>query len=126
MANLSPASLAVSLVEFASYILELLLSLRFVLKLFSANPATPFVLWVHNTSEPFLDPFQNIFPSVALDHNYIIEFSTVFAVIIYAVAAYLLSSLILALDHNIQSMLTKSRLTTAQKQYQKGNPPKFT
>lgn len=41
--------------------IELLLGLRFVLRLLGANPASGFVQWVYEWSAPFVAPFVNIF-----------------------------------------------------------------
>jgi hypothetical protein len=41
--------------------IEIILGLRFVLKLFGANPESQFVTWIYNWSAPFVAPFNNIF-----------------------------------------------------------------
>lgn len=77
---------------------EVLIGLRIILKLFDANAATPFVNWVYETTRPLLAPFAGIFPSPVLNGGFVIEFSAIFALIIYALIAYLIESLIIALS----------------------------
>jgi hypothetical protein len=77
-------------------IVEVLLLLRVLLKFFGANPSAPFTNWIYATSTPLLTPFLGMFPSPVLEGRYILEFSTLFALIIYGLIAYLISELILA------------------------------
>lgn len=74
-------------------ILEAFLGLRFILKLFGANAGTPFVQWIYDTSAPMLAPFAGIFPTRISD-GFIFEFSTLFAMIIYAVIYMLILALV--------------------------------
>lgn len=69
---------------------ELILGLRFILKLFGANGGNDFVNWVYETSAAVLDPFRGIFPTQVFKSTFVIEFSTLFAIIIYALIAMLL------------------------------------
>jgi uncharacterized protein YggT (Ycf19 family) len=69
---------------------ELILGLRFILKLFGANGGNDFVNWVYETSAAVLDPFRGIFPTEVFKSAFVIEFSTLFAIIIYALIAMLL------------------------------------
>lgn len=81
-------------INFILGVVELLLGLRVILKLFGANPAAPFVNWVYETSSPLIEPFRGMFPHPVLQGGYIVEFSTIFALFIYALIAYLLGELI--------------------------------
>lgn len=76
------------LVNFVLGIAEILLSLRLVLKFLGANPGTPFVRWLYSTSQPLLQPFQGIFPSPTIEGRFTVEFSTLFALVIYALVGY--------------------------------------
>lgn len=69
---------------------ELILGLRFILKLFGANGGNDLVNWVYETSAAVLDPFRGIFPTQVFKSTFVIEFSTLFAIIIYALIAMLL------------------------------------
>lgn len=69
---------------------ELILGLRFILKLFGANAGNDFVNWVYETSAAALDPFRGIFTTQVFKSAFVIEFSTLFAIVIYALVAILL------------------------------------
>jgi uncharacterized protein YggT (Ycf19 family) len=69
---------------------EAFLGLRLILKLFGANSGNGFVSWIYDTSDTILEPFRGIFPVQVFKSTYVLEFSTIFAMIIYAVIAMLL------------------------------------
>lgn len=69
-------------------VVGVLLSLRFVLKLFSADATNDFVNWVYETSAEILGPFRGIFPAPNLD-GFVIEFSTIFALMVYSIVGML-------------------------------------
>jgi len=71
-----------ALVNIMLAVVGFLLGLRFILKLFGANTNNDFVNWVYENSSEILGPFRNIFPSANLD-GFVIEFSTIFALIVY-------------------------------------------
>jgi len=71
---------------------ELFLGVRFILKLFGANAGNCFVNWIYETSSTVLDPFRGIFPTQVFKGLFVIEFSTRFAIIIYALIAMLWST----------------------------------
>lgn len=81
------------LINFIFGLAEAFLGFRFLLKLFGANPEAGFAAWIYSVSQPLLDPFRGIFPTV-VEGQYIIEFSTLFAILIYALIAWLLTQLI--------------------------------
>ena len=74
--------------------IEVLLGLRVVLKLFGANAESSFVSWVYQASYPLLSPFEGIFPTSRFSGSFVIEFSAIFAIILYAVAGYLVEEMI--------------------------------
>lgn len=82
--------LAVNLLNFFTAIVEGFLGLRFLLKLFGANPSSGFVQWIYDMSEALLQPFRGIFPTSVLENRYVLEFSTLFAMLMYAIIALLL------------------------------------
>ena len=83
-----------TIIDIALLVVEIFLGLRFILKLLGANPATPFVDWVYDTSLPLLGPFLNIFPSPVIDGQFVLEFTTLFAIVVYALIAYLIQELL--------------------------------
>lgn len=80
-------------IHFVLGIVEVFLSVRFILKIFGANTSNSFVSFVYDSTTPLLDPFRNIFPTQTFHGHYILEFSTLFAIIMYALLAYLLAEL---------------------------------
>lgn len=51
-------------------LIEGLLMLRVVLKLFGANAAAPFVHWLYGVTAPLLAPFSGAFPAPALEGGF--------------------------------------------------------
>jgi YggT family protein len=70
-------------------IIETLLMLRFILRLFGANAAAPFVNWVYETTYPLVSFFTGIFPNPNLQGVFVFEFATIFAIMAY-ILLYLL------------------------------------
>lgn len=65
-----------------------LLGLRFILKLFNANATNDFVNWIYEVSSEILGPFRNVFTTANVD-GFVIEFSTIFALMVYAIIGLL-------------------------------------
>ncbi|MEK7521842.1 MAG: YggT family protein [Patescibacteria group bacterium] len=87
------ANLLTSLINFVLGVIELLVGLRFVLKLFNAGLA-PAVNWVYGTSQPLVAPFVGMFPNPVLNGGFMIEFASLIALIIYALIGYLLGKFV--------------------------------
>lgn len=83
-------NIALSLVNLFTGLVGVFLALRFVLKLFGANAANGFVEWIYDTSSVLLAPFRGIFPTEVIDRQYVLEFNTLFALVIYALIGMLL------------------------------------
>ncbi len=75
-------------------LVELFLGLRFILKLFGANAGNAFVGWLYNMSSVLLEPFRGIFPTTVFENKFVFEFSTLFAIVMYAIIALLLVALL--------------------------------
>lgn len=86
------------LVNVVFSIIELLLSVRVLLKLFGANPFTPIVSWTYNATDPLLAPFANIFPNTRLASGSVLEIQSIIALLVYGFIAYLIAMLIDYLD----------------------------
>lgn len=86
-----------SIINFILGIIEIFLGFRFVFRLFGANPAAPFVRWLYDTTDPLLNPFQNIFPSPRIENGFVVEFTTLVALLIYMFIGYLFLELIAAI-----------------------------
>jgi len=75
--------------------LEILLVLRFFLRLFGANPKNEFAQMINNLSAPFMAPFSTLFISPTSDHGAnIFDVNIVIAIAAYALLSYLAYSLL--------------------------------
>jgi uncharacterized protein YggT (Ycf19 family) len=72
-----------SLIYLVVGLAEVVLLLRIVLRLFAANPTASFVHWTYTTSDTLLQPFRGIFPSTVIDKAYVLDFTALFALIVY-------------------------------------------
>lgn len=81
------------LVSIVIGLIEAILGLRVILRLFGANPGTGFVQWVYDMSAGLMAPFAGIFPTASITSGFAIDFSAIFAMIVYAIIGYLLKLL---------------------------------
>lgn len=88
-----------SVIEFVISVIVGLLGLRFVLKLFGANEGVSFVRWIYEVSQPLLSPFRGIFSISSVEQGSYLEWSTVFAIIIYLILGYFLTWLVKILQN---------------------------
>ncbi len=86
------------LTTFVFGLVEILLVFRFVLKLFAANPQAGFVRWIYETTEPLLAPFLLAFPTSSVRGGFTLEFTTLFAIFVYAFVGYLVQELLEVMD----------------------------
>ncbi len=76
-------------------ILELLLLMRFLLRLFGANPENAFAQLINNLSAPFIAPFSTLFISPTSEGAAnIFDVNIVIAIVAYALLSYLVVSLL--------------------------------
>jgi uncharacterized protein YggT (Ycf19 family) len=114
-----PAYLTIGkVIAYAMYIWVIfgiiVLGLRVFLLATSANPSTPFVNFIYNTSATYLQPFREIFPPKDVGSTGYIDVAAVFAMIIYAFIGWAFSALI---DY-IQSKIDKFKADTKAKRQQ--------
>jgi len=75
--------------------LEILLSIRFLLRLFAANPQNEFARLINSLSAPFIAPFSTLFISPTFGGSaYIFDVNIAVAVVTYALLSYLAASLV--------------------------------
>lgn len=101
--------IAINLLNLFLASVEVILGLRFVLKLFGANATNGFVGWVYEMSGVLLEPFRGIFSTQVFENQYVLEFSTLFAMLIYAIIGMLLTWLIAALTPDDPVVVKKVR-----------------
>ncbi len=68
-------------------VIEVLLVFRFLLKMAGANSYSTFVNFIYAFSEPFAAPFRGVF-GVTASAQYVFEWTTIVAMVVYAVVAY--------------------------------------
>lgn len=102
-----PQDYAVRLINFFTGLVMIFLSLRFLLKLFGANSSNNFVGWVYDNTAVLLSPFRGIFPSEVISRHYVLEFTTLFAILIYALLGLLLLMLVDILTPSTTGTTTK-------------------
>jgi YggT family protein len=74
-------------------IIEALLGLRFLLRFLGANPANAFADFIYDLSLVFVGPFLNLFNPITVG-NFVIEVSTLFAMLAYWLLAYIISEIL--------------------------------
>ena len=92
-----------------------MLTLAFFLLLFDANAANSFVEWVFRSSDRAMEPFRGIFPTETVGTGSVIDFSILFAIVVYGIVAMLISALVSFLDRKIAEEGSKA-LYVAQEQ----------
>lgn len=83
-----------------------ILGLRFLLRLFGANPENGFVNWIYETSGEILGPFRGIFPSANLE-GFVFDFTALFAMLVYGIIGMLAVYLIAALTPPTEEVTRK-------------------
>lgn len=86
-----------TVVNIAVGIIEFLLSLRLILRFFSANTGTPFVAWLYDISAELVSPFARIFPDLNVG-GFVVDFATLVALIVYVLVGYLILQIFVAVE----------------------------
>ncbi len=75
-------------------ILEILFGLRFILKLFAANPRSGFAEFIYGVSEIFLWPFRGLVITPAASNGMVLEISTLIAMVAYFMLFWIIAEVI--------------------------------
>ena len=78
------------LLTFVFSLVEISLIFRFILKLFGANTNSSFVSFIYQNTQALLSPFLLAFPSPNVSGRFVLEFTTLFAIFVYAFLGYLI------------------------------------
>jgi len=93
-------------------IIETLLAIRFVLRLLGANAQAGFAQLIYGVTGPLVAPFQGLFGTVQSDAS-VLESSTIVALLIYALVAWLVVKLAwLALGETRSATATTTHSTS--------------
>ncbi len=76
------------LLTFFVGLIELILGLRFILKLLAASSTATFTLALYDASEPLVAAFEGVFPSFEAA-NFTLEISTILAMIVYGIVGFI-------------------------------------
>ncbi len=77
-------------------LIESLISIRFVFKLFNANPVNSIVHWVYNASDIFIRPFVGIVNADWHIGSFFIDVNALVALVVYMIIAFVLIEVIKA------------------------------
>ncbi len=80
------------IVYYVLAVLEIILALRFLFRLFGASESSGFITFLYGLTHPFVGPFNGIFNDQAVGRS-VFEFSTIVAMIVYALIAWGIVSL---------------------------------
>ncbi len=76
-------------IRFIFTVIEILLALRFFLKLVGANPASPFGVFLFGFTDPLASPFESLFANPKIGSSQI-EFTTMLALIVYPIFGWMI------------------------------------
>lgn len=93
------AQLIAVIINSITRLIELLLGFRIILKLFGASQSSSFVSWIYETTSPLISPFVGMFPSPELPAGLVIEFSVLFALLVYSFGSYIAIELLETLEY---------------------------
>ncbi|MDD3475017.1 MAG: YggT family protein [Candidatus Dojkabacteria bacterium] len=80
--------------------IETVIILKILISIFASNSTHVFVEWVNTISSAVITPFEGIAPSVLVIDNIEIAITPVIALLIYAIAGFVLSELIKAFKND--------------------------
>jgi len=93
-------------------VLEVVLAVRFVLRLFGANAQAGFAQLTYGVTAPLVAPFQGLFGTVQSEGS-VLESATIVALIVYALVAWLIVKLAsLAFGETRSATATTTRSAT--------------
>ncbi|MBE9070871.1 YggT family protein [Leptolyngbya cf. ectocarpi LEGE 11479] len=81
----------VNFIYYLTGALEILLFLRFILRISGANPENLFASFIYALSTPFIAPFATLFQTPAFDPNHTFDISALIAIGVYALLAWLVA-----------------------------------
>ncbi len=72
--------------------IEIILGLRLIFKLLGVSATSPLINWLYNASGMFVEPFNGIIPNLTFGSRFVLELTTVLALVIFAVIATILNN----------------------------------
>ncbi|MCC7446259.1 MAG: YggT family protein [Anaerolineae bacterium] len=90
----SAVARVVRIIYFLFGVLEVVLALRVVLMALGANPDNTFAALVYGLTGPFVALFANLFANPTINGAAVLELTTIVAMIVYAILAWIIGRLI--------------------------------
>lgn len=87
--NTKPLYRGTQIIWYILAVLQTLLSIRFFLRLFGANPEAGFTSLIYTATEIFVAPFTRVFSNANMD-GAVVEWGTLLAMVVYWIVASLL------------------------------------
>lgn len=84
----------VSFIYYLTGALEILLFIRFILRISGANPENLFAKFIYALSNLFVAPFATLFQTPTFDPTHTFEISALIAIGVYALLAWLVARLV--------------------------------
>jgi uncharacterized protein YggT (Ycf19 family) len=94
----------------------IVLTLSFFLLLFNADPDAGFVAWVFRSADRAMEPFRGIFPTETAGNGSVIDFSILFAMIVYGILGSLVNALVHFFDRKIAEERSKAIYVAEEEQ----------
>lgn len=88
---------------------ETVIGLRIILKFLDASTSAQFVMWVYQTSKPLLAPFEGMFPSPITNGRFMLEISSLFALLAYGFLGYIIQEGLDKLDEQQIPIIKKGK-----------------
>jgi uncharacterized protein YggT (Ycf19 family) len=76
-------------VNIVIWVVELLLTFRFVFEFLVVNTGTPFVGWLYGVTAPLVAPFAKILPNWKIA-GFVVDFATLAAIVVFAIVGSLI------------------------------------
>jgi uncharacterized protein YggT (Ycf19 family) len=92
--EVSPASRIAQIVYVVFGIVIALIIIRVILKALAANTGAAFTGFIYGVTDPLVAPFQGIFATPPPSNGSVFEFSSVVAIVVYALVAWAIVRLI--------------------------------
>lgn len=96
-------------------ILEVLIALRIGLKLIGANPESPIVGLIYGFTYLFLFPFEGMIATTSFAGGMVLELSSLFAMLIYALIAWAVGRTIWVLFYRPRGPVVATNRTTTSR-----------
>ncbi len=106
---MSPSQMTARVTQFAVWVVGVLLSLRFVLRLLNADATNRLVRWLYDTSAPAVSPFFHWFHQVRTGDGFVVEFATLFALVSYFAIGFAVMAVVGNYRNKANSVATESK-----------------